>query len=179
MNEKIVIKTAHSLNKEKYVLEKLNKQIENLKDKEEQLRREISIANENTQNSKLKEQVVKEANVKVRLQAEEEQMKNKKDQNELNMLKDLKLKMQKELNRAVQDNVCVKFSLTAVRENKRAVHTQLENLQDTYNHLINEKESLNNELLQYKNEYDDLMQLYELKRSEDLQLKNLYKFHFK
>jgi chromosome segregation ATPase len=179
MNERIVIKTAHSLNKEKYVLEKLNKQIENLKDKEEQLRREISIANENTQNSKLKEQVVKEANVKVRLQAEEEQMKNKKDQNELNMLKDLKLKIQKELSRAVQDNVSSKFNLTAVRENKRAVHTQLENLQDTYSHLVNEKESLNNELLQYKNEYDELMQLYELKRSEDLQLKNLYKFHFK
>ena len=179
MNERIVIKTAHSLNKEKYVLEKLNKQIENLKDKEEQLRREIAIANENTQNSKLKEQVVREANMKTKLQAEEEQMKNKKDHNELNMLKDLKLKMQKELNRAVQDNINAKYNLTAVRENKKAVQTQLENLQDTHKHLVSEKEALNNELLQYKNEYDELMQLYELKRSEDVQLKNLYKFHFK
>ncbi len=179
MNERIVIKTAHTLNKEKYVLEKLNKQIENLKDKEEQLRREIAIASENTQNSKLKEQIVKQANLKARLQAEEEQMKNKKDHNELNMLKDLKLKMQKELNRSVQDNINAKYNLTAIRENKIAVHNQLENLQDTFNNLVKEKEALNNELLQYKNEYDELMQLYELKRSEDIQLKNLYKFHFK
>ena len=44
---------------------------------------------------------------------------------------------------------------------------------------INElKEKLNNELLAAKQEYDELMQMYELKKNEDAQLRNLYNFHF-
>ena len=38
---------------------------------------------------------------------------------------------------------------------------------------------LNSELMNYKQEYDELIQIYELKKSEDVQLKSLYKFHFK
>jgi chromosome segregation ATPase len=179
MNEKLVIKTAHSLNKEKYVLEKLNKQIDNLKEKEDQLRREIAMTAEHLHSSKLKEQEVKEANIRVKMAAEEEITKNKKDHNELNILREMKLKMQKELTRAIQDNLNSKYALEAVREKKFGLENNLRNLQDTFSQLNNEKESLNNELIQYKQEYDELMQIYELKRSEDVQLKSLYKFHFK
>ena len=51
-------------------------------------------------------------------------------------------------------------------------------LQETYNQLTADKERLNNELLQAKQEYDELMQMYELKKNEDAQLRNLYNFHF-
>ena len=40
MNERMVIKTAKSLNREKYILDKLNKQIENLQEKEQKLKNE-------------------------------------------------------------------------------------------------------------------------------------------
>jgi hypothetical protein len=179
MNEKLVIKTAHSLNKERYILDKLNKQIDNLKEKEDFLRREIGMTAEYLYNSKIKEQEVKEANVRVKMMAEEEIVKNKKDHNELNMLREMKIKLQKELTRAIQDNLNAKYSLEAVREKKVGLEYNLRNLQDTYSQMANEKDSLNRELLQYKNEYDELMQVYELKRSEDVQLKELYKFHFK
>ena len=179
MNEKLVIKTAHSLNKEKYILEKLNKQIENLKEKEEFFRKEINMTAEHLEYSKLKEQEVKEANHRVKIQAEEEIIKNKKDHNELNMLREVKMKLQKELTRAVQDNLNAKYALEAVREKKSGLEYNLKNLQDNYSQLVSEKEILNNELLQFKQEYDELMQIYELKRSEDVQLKSLYKFHFK
>ena len=52
----MVIKTAKSLNREKYMLDKLNKQIENLKEKENDLKKEYKEVTQNLQNSKLKEQ---------------------------------------------------------------------------------------------------------------------------
>jgi hypothetical protein len=97
MNEKMVVKTAKSLNREKYVLEKLNKQIEQLQEKEMSLKRELSETSENLQISKIKEQEIKEANLKVKMQAEEEVMRNKKDHNELTMLREMKKNVQKEL----------------------------------------------------------------------------------
>jgi chromosome segregation ATPase len=179
MNEKLVIKTAHSLNKEKYILDKLNKEIDNLKVKEEFLRKEINMTAEHLHNSKLKEQEVKEANVRVKMMAEEEIIKNKKDHNELNMLREMKIKLQKEMTRAIQDNLNAKYALESVREKKVGLEDNLRNLQDTHSQLTNEKEALNHELMSFKQEYDELMQVYELKRSEDVQLKSLYKFHFK
>jgi hypothetical protein len=179
MNEKMVIKTAKSLNREKYVLEKLNKQIESLKEKEEYLKKELAQTSDNLQTSKIKEQEIKEANLKVKMMAEEEIMKNKKDHNELTMLREMKKNIQKELNRAVQDNLNAKYSLDSLRETKKVLESNLRNLQETNNTVTQEKEILNQELLKYKQEYDELMQIYELKRSEDMQLKSLYKFHFK
>jgi chromosome segregation ATPase len=179
MNEKLVIKTAHSLNKEKYILERLNKEIDNLKEKEDKLKREINMTAEQLHSSKLKEQEVKEANIRVKMVAEEEIVKNKKDHNELNILREMKIKLQKELNRAIQDNLNAKYALEATRDNKINLDNNLRNLQDNYHQVVNEREALNNELMQYKHEYDELMQVYELKRSEDVQLKSLYKFHFK
>ena len=47
MNERMVIKTAKSLNREKYILDKLNKQIENLKEKESSLKKKIKYIKNN------------------------------------------------------------------------------------------------------------------------------------
>jgi hypothetical protein len=179
MNEKMVLKTAKSLNREKYVLDKLNKQIEQLKEKEEALKKELADTTENLQVSKIREQEIKEANFKVKIHAEEELMKNKKDHNELTMLREMKKNVQKELNRAIQDNLNAKYNLDSLRENKKVLDSNLRGLQENYENLSQEKETLNQELLRMKSEYDELMQLYELKKSEDIQLKSLYKFHFK
>lgn len=179
VNEKLVIKTAKSLNREKYMLDKLNKQIEALKEKEEFLKKEIQSTTENLHVSKVKEQEIKEANIKVKMLAEEEVMKNKKDHNELTMLREMKKNVQKELNRAIQDNLNAKYNLDSLRETKKVLENNLFNLQEDHQHLSQEKETLNHELLSLKQEYDELMQLYELKKSEDVQLKTLYKFHFK
>lgn len=179
MNEKMVIKTAKSLNKEKYVLEKLNKQIEQLREREDALKKELAETTDNLQSSKVREQEIKEANLKVKMHAEEEVMKNKKDHNELTMLREMKKNVQKELNRAIQDNLNAKYNLDSLRENKKVLESNLKNLQDNFQNLSQDKDTLNGELLKLKAEYDELMQLYELKKSEDVQLKSLYKFHFK
>ena len=179
MNEKMVNKTAKCLNREKFILEKLNKQIEILREKEEQLKRELTQCSENLHQSKLKEQEIKDTNMKIKLIAEEEIMKNKKDHNELTMLRDMKKNIQKELNRANQDNLNAKYGLDSLRENKRVSEEGLLNLQETYKNSANERDLLNAELMKYKQEYDELIQIYELKKSEDVQLKSLYKFHFK
>jgi len=179
MNEKMVSKTAKSLNREKFILEKLNKQIEILKEKEEQLKGELTLCSENLHQSKLKEQEIKDTNMKIKLIAEEEIMKNKKDHNELTMLREMKKNVQKELNRAIQDNLNAKYGLDSLRENKRTLEENLINLQETYKNSASERDILNAELMKYKQEYDELIQIYELKKSEDVQLKSLYKFHFK
>lgn len=179
MNEKMVIKTAKSLNKEKFVLDKLNKQIEQLKEKEEYLKKELASTTENLQHSKIKEQEIKEMNLRVKMSAEEEALKNKKDHNELTMLREMKKNVQKELNRAIQDNLNAKYNLDSLRETKKVLESNMRGLQENHSQLSDEKDKLNNELLQLKQEYDELMQLYELKKSEDVQLKTLYKFHFK
>ena len=175
----MVIKTAKCLNREKFVLEKLNKQIEQLKIKENQLQEELGQITQNLQSSKQKEQEIKELNQNVRKIAEDELLKNKKDHNELQMLRDLKKNVQKELNRAVQDNINIKYALDSLRENKRVAENNLKNLQETFTQTSMERDMLNNELMQYKQEYDELLQLYELKKHEDTQLRNLYKHHFK
>ena len=132
MNEKMVLKTAKSLNREKYVLEKLNKQIENLREKEEYLKKELAVSSDNLQSSKIKEQEIKDANLKVKMMAEEEIMKNKKDHNELTMLRDMKKNIQKELNRAIQDNLNAKYNLDSQREQKKVLENNLMNLQENY-----------------------------------------------
>ena len=193
----MVIKTAKSLNREKYQLDKLNKQIESLQEKESNLKKEFKEITQNlltqrelgirhglckevdiVSNSKLKEQEMKEENTKIKQMAEEEIMKNRKDHNELTMLREMKKNLQKELNRAIQENLNAKYNLEAVKENKKLVESNLNSLQETYNQLVADKERLNNELLQAKQEYDELMQMYELKKNEDAQLRNLYNFHF-
>ena len=178
MNERMVIKTAKSLNKEKYMLDKLNKQIESLQEKENALKKEFKEITQNLQNSKLKEQEMKEENTKIKQLAEEEIMKNRKDHNELTMLREMKKNLQKELNRAIQENLSAKYNLESIKENKKLVESNLNSLQNTYNQLVADKEKLNNELLAAKQEYDELMQMYELKKNEDAQLRNLYNFHF-
>lgn len=178
MNERMVIKTAKSLNKEKYMLDKLNKQIESLQEKESSLKKEFKEITQNLQNSKLKEQEMKEENIKIKQMAEEEIMKNRKDHNELTMLREMKKNLQKELNRAIQENLTAKYNLESIKENKKLVESNLNSLQSTYNQLAADKERLNNELLAAKQEYDELMQMYELKKNEDAQLRNLYNFHF-
>ena len=178
MNERMVIKTAKSLNKEKYMLDKLNKQIESLQEKESSLKKEFKEITQNLQNSKLKEQEMKEENTKIKQMAEEEIMKNRKDHNELTMLREMKKNLQKELNRAIQENLTAKYNLESIKENKKLVESNLNSLQSTYNQLAADKERLNNELLAAKQEYDELMQMYELKKNEDAQLRNLYNFHF-
>ena len=178
MNERMVIKTAKSLNKEKYMLDKLNKQIESLQEKESALKKEFKEITQNLQNSKLKEQEMKEENTKIKQMAEEEIMKNRKDHNELTMLREMKKNLQKELNRSIQENLTAKYNLESIKENKKLVESNLNSLQSTYNQLAADKERLNNELLAAKQEYDELMQMYELKKNEDAQLRNLYNFHF-
>jgi len=175
----MVSKTAKSLNREKFILEKLNKQIEILKEKEDSLKRELTLCSENLHQSKLKEQEIKDTNMKIKLIAEEEIMKNKKDHNELTMLRDMKKNVQKELNRAIQDNLNAKYGLDSLRENKKTLEEQLLGLQETFKNSSSERDMLNSELMKYKQEYDELIQIYELKKSEDVQLKSLYKFHFK
>ena len=118
MNERMVIKTAKSLNKEKYMLDKLNKQIESLQEKETALKKEFKEITQNLQNSKLKEQEMKEENTKIKQMAEEEIMKNRKDHNELTMLREMKKNLQKELNRAIQENLSAKYNLESIKENK-------------------------------------------------------------
>ena len=147
MNEKIVLQTAKTLNKEKFVLEKLNKQIDNLKEKENYLKKELEESYNHLEKSKFKEQEIKEANLQVKMIAEEEILKNKKDHSELTLLRDMKKNVQKELNRAIQDNLNAKYSLDAQREQKKALQVNLSNLQDNYSVLNNEKENLNSELL--------------------------------
>ena len=174
----MVIKTAKSLNREKYMLDKLNKQIENLQQKENNLKKEFKEVSQNLQNSKLKEQEMKVENLKIKQMAEEEIMKNRKDHNELTMLREMKKNLQKELNRAIQENLAAKYNLESIKENKKLVESNLNSLQETYNQLTSDKEKLNDELLRAKQEYDVLMQIYELKKNEDAQLRNLYNFHF-
>ena len=174
----MVIKTAKSLNKEKYMLDKLNKQIESLQEKETALKKEFKEITQNLQNSKLKEQEMKEENTKIKQMAEEEIMKNRKDHNELTMLREMKKNLQKELNRAIQENLSAKYNLESIKENKKLVESNLNSLQNTYNQLVADKEKLNNELLAAKQEYDELMQMYDLKKNVDAQLRNLYNFHF-
>jgi chromosome segregation ATPase len=94
------------------------------------------------------------------------------------MLREMKKKLQKELNRAIQENLSAKYNLESIKENKKLVESNLNSLQNTYNQLVADKEKLNNELLAAKQEYDELMQMYELKKNEDAQLRNLYNFHF-
>ena len=178
MNEKMVIKTAKNLNREKFILEKLNKQIETLKEKENQLQGELNSVSDNLQQSKQKEEEIKEINQKVRVVAEEEILKNKRDHNELQMLRELKKNVQKELSRSQQDNLNIKYALDSLKENRKVAENNLKSLQDTYSQVSMERDMLNNELLQYKQEYDELLQLYELKKNEDEQLKNLYNHHF-
>ena len=178
MNERMVIKTAKSLNKEKYMLDKLNKQIESLQEKESALKKEFKEITQKLQKSKLKEQEMKEENTKIKQMAEEEIMKNRKDHNELTMLREMKKNLQKELNRAIQENLTAKYNLESIKENKKLVESNLNSLQSTYNQLAADKERLNNERLAAKQEYDELMQMYELKKNEDAQLRNLYNFHF-
>ena len=178
MNEKMVIKTAKTLNREKFILEKLNKQIETLKEKENQLKGELNSVSDNLLQSKQKEEEIKEINQKVRVVAEEEILKNKRDHNELQMLRELKKNVQKELSRSQQDNLNIKYALDSLKENRKVAENNLKSLQDTYSQVSMERDMLNNELLQYKQEYDELLQLYELKKNEDEQLKNLYNHHF-
>lgn len=179
MNEKMVIKTAKSLNREKFILEKLNKQIETLKEKEASLKKELETVSGSLEESKQREMEIKQINEKVRIVAEEEILKNKKEHSELQMLKEMKKTIQKEYSRAQQDNLNIKHALEALREKRKIAEGNLNSLQETYSQLSNEKDMYNNELLQYKQEYDDLLQLYELKKNEDVQLKTLYNHHFK
>ncbi len=179
MNDKIVLKSAKSFNIEKHNLDKLNKQIDNLREKEENLKHEIEVATNNLQNSRIKEQDIKELNNKIKMNADEEIMRNKKDHNELAILREMKNSLQKDLARVMQENLNTKYGLQSLREQRGVLENNLKNLQETYSQVAEEKENYNQELLQYKQEYDELMQLYELKKTEDIQLKSLYKFHFK
>ena len=178
MNERMVIKTAKSLNREKYMLDKLNKQIENLKEKESILKKEYKEVTKNLENAKLKEKEMQEENTKIKQMAEDEIKKNKKDHNELTMLRETKKNLQKELNRAVQENLNAKYNLESIKENKKIVEANLNNLKATYSQLTMDKEKLNEELLRAKQEYDELMQIYELKKNEDEILRKMYNNHF-
>ena len=117
-------------------------------------------------------------NMKIKQMAEDEIKKNKKDHNELTMLRETKKNLQKELNRAVQENLNAKYNLESIKENKKIVETNLNNLKATYNQLTLDKEKLNEELLKAKQEYDELMQIYELKKNEDEILRKMYNEHF-
>ena len=136
----MVITTAKSLNREKYVLDKLTKQIENLRERETNLKRELAEVTLNLQNSKIREEEIKEANTKVKMIAEEEIMKNRKDHSELSSLREMKKSLQKEMNRVVQDNLSAKYNLEALKETKKVVEANLSGLQQNYNQLSKEKE---------------------------------------
>mgnify|MGYP007070226481 CR=1 FL=1 len=66
----------------------------------------------------------------------------------------------------------------SIKENKKIVEANLNNLKSTYNQLNMDKEKLNEELLRAKQEYDELMQIYELKKNEDEILRKMYNNHF-
>ena len=178
MTDKMVLKTAKNLNKEKYNLDKLNNQILLLKEKEEKLKQELRESEIQLSLSKKKEEEIKEVNSKVKVMAKEEMMKNKNDHNELVNLREMKKMLQKDLNRVMQENLKAKYELESLRETTRSLENNVQNLQGTYNETCKERDDLNDELMKYKQEYDELMQIYELKKSEDAQLKQLYNFHF-
>ena len=60
----------------------------------------------------------------------------------------------------MQENLNAKYNLESIKENKKIVETNLNNLKATYNQLTMDKEKLNEELLKAKQEYDELMQIY-------------------
>ena len=178
MNEKMVLETAKRLNKEKYILEKLNKQIEALKEKEQYLIKELESTSENLMKSKQSEEEIKNMNYKVKVLANEESTKNQIGHSELLKLKNVKINLQKELNRIVQENLQSKYTLESLRENRKSLDSTLNNLRETHYKISVEKDQFSNELSMAKNEYDELIKLYQNKRNEDMQLKSLYKFHF-
>ena len=75
---------------------------------------------------------MKEENLKIKQMAEEEIKKNKKDHNELTMLREMKKNLQKELNRAIQENLNAKYNLESIKENKKMVESNLNSLKETY-----------------------------------------------
>ena len=178
MNEKMVLETAKRLNREKYILEKLNKQIEALKDKEQYLIKELESTSDNLLRSKQSEEEIKNMNYKVKVLANEESTKNQIGHSELLKLKNVKINLQKELNRIVQENLQSKYTLESLRENRKSLDSTLNNLRETHYKISVEKDQFSNELSMAKNEYDELIKLYQNKRNEDMQLKSLYKFHF-
>jgi chromosome segregation ATPase len=93
-------------------------------------------------------------------------------------LKNVKINLQKELNKIVQENLQSKYTLESLRENRKSLDSTLNNLRETYYKISVEKDQFSNELSMAKNEYDELIKLYQNKRNEDMQLKSLYKFHF-
>ena len=178
MNEKMVLETAKRLSREKYILEKLNKQIETLKEKEQYLVKELESTSDNLLRSKQSEEEIKNMNYKVKVLANEESTKNQIGHSELLKLKNVKINLQKELNRVIQENLQSKYSLESLRENRKSLESTLNNLRETHSKISGDKEKLSQELNSAKNEYDELIQIYQNKRNEDMQLKSLYKFHF-
>jgi predicted HNH restriction endonuclease len=178
MNEKMVLETAKRLNREKYILEKLNKQIETLKEKEDYLVKELESTSENLLKSKQTEEEIKNMNYKVKILANEESTKNQIGHSELLKLKNVKINLQKELNRVILENLQSKYTLDSLREQKKSLESTLGSLRETHSKISVEKEQLAQELNNAKNEYDELIQVYQNKRNEDMQLKSLYKFHF-
>ena len=174
----MVLETAKRLNREKYILEKLNKQIEALKDKEQYLIKELESTSDNLLRSKQSEEEIKNMNYKVKVLANEESTKNQIGHSELLKLKNVKINLQKELNRIVQENLQSKYTLESLRENRKSLDSTLNNLRETHYKISVEKDQFSNELSMAKNEYDELIKLYQNKRNEDMQLKSLYKFHF-
>ena len=63
------------------------------------------------------------------------------------MLRETKKNLQKELNRAVQENLNAKYNLESIKENKKIVEANLNNLKTTYNQLNMDKEKLNEEYI--------------------------------
>lgn len=178
MNEKMVIETAKKLNKEKYYLEKLNKQIENLQEKERSLQRELEETTENFMKSKQREEEIKNQNYKVKILANEESTKNEINHSELLKLKNVKNNLQKELSRVVQENLQAKYTLESLIETRKGLESTLNNLREAFKRIDEEKDILSQELSNAKNEYDELIQIYQNKKNEDNQLKSLYKYHF-
>ena len=174
----MVLETAKRLSREKYILEKLNKQIETLKEKEQYLVKELESTSDNLLRSKQSEEEIKNMNYKVKVLANEESTKNQIGHSELLKLKNVKINLQKELNRVIQENLQSKYSLESLRENRKSLESTLNNLRETHSKISGDKEKLSQELNSAKNEYDELIQIYQNKRNEDMQLKSLYKFHF-
>ncbi len=179
MNQIKINKSAKTSNREKFLLEKLKIEIQILKEKEHELKRELSLCWENLNISKQRDKEIRDIKLKIKLIAEEEIMKNKKDHLELSMLIDIKKNFRKELDKAIQDNLKANCGLDNLRENKIKLEKNLINLQETYENAANERNSSNKELIKFKQEYDELLQIYDLNKSENFQLKSLYKFHFK
>lgn len=174
----MVLETAKRLNREKYILEKLNKQIETLKEKEQYLIKELEQTSDNLLKSKQTEEEIKNMNYKVKILANEESTKNQIGHSELLKLKNVKINLQKELNRVIQENLQSKYTLDSLREQRKSLESTLGSLRETHSKISIEKEQLSQELSNAKNEYDELIQIYQNKRNEDMQLKSLYKFHF-